>query len=96
MEELAARWIPDFNGYATYLPSNSKSEKALKNINFLKGNMLGNEGTLCNLEDEKYLKAIILYINLKSCVLLAHQDNEERNSSLQHHISIFVGHQMLH
>jgi len=52
---LSERWIPGFNGYATYLPSNSKSEKSLKNINYLKGNMFGNEGTLCDLENEKYL-----------------------------------------
>ncbi len=67
MEELATRWIPDFNGYATYLPSNSKSEKALKNINFLKGNMFGNEGTLCNLEDEKYLNEAEYYFLTNYC-----------------------------
>ncbi|WP_111707975.1 AAA domain-containing protein [Lutibacter citreus] len=55
MENLAERWIPGFNGYATYLPSNSKSEKSLKDINYLKGNMFGNEGTLCDLENENYL-----------------------------------------
>ncbi|TXD45812.1 DEAD/DEAH box helicase [Polaribacter sp. IC073] len=55
MENLAERWIPGFNGYATYLPSNSKSEKSLKDINYLKGNMFGNEGTLCDLENEAYL-----------------------------------------
>ena len=55
MGNLAERWIPGFNGYATYLPSNSKSEKSLKNINYLKGNMFGNEGTLCDLENEDYL-----------------------------------------
>ncbi|CAM1340410.1 DEAD/DEAH box helicase [Tenacibaculum amylolyticum] len=55
MEGLAHRWIPDFKGYATYLPSNSKSEKYLGDINFLKGNLFGHEGTLCNLENETYL-----------------------------------------
>ena len=55
MEDLAERWIPGFNGYATYLPSSSKSEKSLKGINYLKGNMFGNEGTLCDLENENYL-----------------------------------------
>ncbi len=55
MGDLATRWIPDFNGYATYLPSNSKSEKSLQNINFLKGNLFGHEGTLCKLEDDDYL-----------------------------------------
>lgn len=55
MDNLAERWIPNFNGYATYLPSNSKSEKKLENINYLKGNMFGYEGTLCDLENEDYL-----------------------------------------
>ena len=55
MDDLSGRWIPDFNGYATYLPSNSKSPKSLKNINFLKGNLFGHEGTLCDLENEDYL-----------------------------------------
>jgi len=55
MEDLADRWIPDFHGYATYLPSNSKSEKALENINFLKGNLFGHEGTLCDLENEEFV-----------------------------------------
>ncbi|MDO6738329.1 ATP-binding protein [Wenyingzhuangia sp. 2_MG-2023] len=55
MEGLSERWIPNFNGYATYLPSNSKSEKSLKKINYLKGNLFGHEGTLCDLENEKYI-----------------------------------------
>ncbi len=55
IENLSERWIPNFNGYATYLPSNSKSEKSLKNINFLKGNLFGHEGTLCDLENDQYL-----------------------------------------
>ncbi|MGY6647748.1 DEAD/DEAH box helicase [Wenyingzhuangia sp. IMCC45574] len=55
MGNLAERWIPNFNGYATYLPSNSKSAKSLENINYLKGNLFGHEGTLCDLENEKYL-----------------------------------------
>lgn len=54
-ESLAERWIPNFNGYATYLPSSSKSEKSLKGINFLKGNLFKHEGTLCDLENEEYL-----------------------------------------
>lgn len=52
---LAGRWIPNFNGYATYLPSNSKSPKSLQNINYLKGSLFGHEGTLCDLENDEYL-----------------------------------------
>ncbi|CAM1353759.1 DEAD/DEAH box helicase [Tenacibaculum insulae] len=67
MGDLAQRWIPDFNGYATYLPSNSKNVKALKNINYLKGNMFGNEGTLCDLEDEKYVYEAEYYFLTNYC-----------------------------
>ncbi|MGB2129505.1 MAG: AAA domain-containing protein [Flavicella sp.] len=52
---LSERWIPNFNGYATYLPSKSKSTKSLENINFLKGNLFGYQGTLCDLENLNYL-----------------------------------------
>ncbi|NIJ45699.1 hypothetical protein FHR24_002167 [Wenyingzhuangia heitensis] len=55
LKDLSKRWIPNFNGYATYLPSNSKSPKSLENINFLKGNLFGHEGTLCELETEQYI-----------------------------------------
>ncbi|MFL0107923.1 AAA domain-containing protein [Tenacibaculum maritimum] len=55
LEGLSERWIPDFHGYATYLPSNSKNEKSLKEINYLKGNLFGHEGTLCDLENEEYI-----------------------------------------
>lgn len=54
-KSLSQRWIPNFNGYATYLPSNSKSPKSLEKINYLKGNLFGHEGTLCDLENENYL-----------------------------------------
>lgn len=60
-KELSARWIPYFNGYATYLPSNSKSPKSLENINFLKGNLFGHEGTLCELENEQYVSEAETY-----------------------------------
>ncbi|MCG8894211.1 hypothetical protein G1K97_08230 [Tenacibaculum finnmarkense] len=76
LEELSARWIPNFNGYATYLPSNSKNEKSLKNINFLKGNMFGNEGTLCDLENEQYIYEAEYYFLTKYCYYF----NTETNS----------------
>jgi hypothetical protein len=55
MDDLSDRWVPGFYGYATYLPSASKSDKSLKNINYLKGNLFGYEGTLCDLENEAYI-----------------------------------------
>ncbi|CAM1346818.1 DEAD/DEAH box helicase [Tenacibaculum crassostreae] len=76
MEELSERWIPDFNGYATYLPSNSKSKKKLADINFLKGNLFGHEGTLCNLENEKYVTEAEYYFLTKYCEYF----NTETNS----------------
>ncbi|WP_435255083.1 AAA domain-containing protein [Tenacibaculum sp. A30] len=76
MEGLSDRWIPDFNGYATYLPSNSKSEKNLADINFLKGNLFGYEGTLCNLEDEKYVSEAEYYFLTNYC----HYFHTETNS----------------
>lgn len=76
LDELSARWIPGFNGYATYLPSNSKNEKSLKDINFLKGNMFGNEGTLCDLENEKYVTEAEYYFLTNYC----HYFNAETDS----------------
>lgn len=61
MQELSERWIPNFKGYATYLPSNGKNEKYLGDINFLKGNLFNHEGTLCDLENEEYLEEAEYY-----------------------------------
>jgi len=61
LTDLAARWVPNFNGYATYLPSNSKSPKSLQNINYLKGNLFGYEGTLCDLENKEYVEQAKTY-----------------------------------
>ncbi len=67
LNDLSERWLPDFKGYATYLPSNSKSEKYLGDINFLKGNLFGHEGTLCNLENEDYLYDAEYYFLTQYC-----------------------------
>ncbi|SDW84158.1 AAA domain-containing protein [Lutibacter oricola] len=90
MDNLAERWIPRFNGYATYLPSSSKSEKGLKNINYLKGNMFGNEGTLCDLENEDYLiDAEHYYYNKYSTYFQYEPDSlEDVCDKLQEDISI--------
>ncbi|WP_158838029.1 DEAD/DEAH box helicase [Polaribacter sp. L3A8] len=87
---LAQRWIPGFNGYATYLPSNSKSEKSLKNINYLKGNMFGNEGTLCDLENENYLyDAKNFYFSSYSDYLGFHPESlEDACNHLQEEITV--------
>ena len=67
MGQLSERWIPDFKGYATYLPSSSKSEKSLENINFLKGNLFGHTGTLCDLENENYVYDAEYYFLTNYC-----------------------------
>jgi hypothetical protein len=36
LTDLKDRWLPDFSGYASYLPANDKSEKELANLNFIK------------------------------------------------------------
>lgn len=89
MENLAERWIPNFNGYATYLPSSSKSEKKLKSINFLKGNLFGHEGTLCDLEDDTYLAEAETYFFNKYYDFFSFEANslEEACNHLQEEIS---------
>ncbi len=67
LTSLSERWIPDFKGYATYLPSNGKNEKHLKGINFLKGNLFKHQGTLCDLENETYLEEAEYYFLTQYC-----------------------------
>ncbi|WP_299627357.1 AAA domain-containing protein [uncultured Tenacibaculum sp.] len=84
LEELSERWVPDFKGYATYLPSNGKNEKYLGDINFLKGNLFGHEGTLCNLENEEYLDEAEYYFLTKYCNYFNVQSNSLEDAI--HHI----------
>ncbi|WPO89315.1 DEAD/DEAH box helicase [Chryseobacterium sp. HR92] len=48
--KLQGRWIPDVDGYATYLPSTSKKETELKGINYKKLNGNGLFNDIENLE----------------------------------------------
>ncbi|TCI92778.1 AAA domain-containing protein [Tenacibaculum sp. M341] len=88
MGELAERWIPNFKGYATYLPSNSKSEKYLGSINFLKGNLFGHKGTLCDLENEDYVYDAEYYFLTQYCNYFNVESNslEEACNHLQDEI----------
>lgn len=52
LKDLSGRWIPDFSGYATFLPSVSKTEDELKGINYLKTDK---SGTFKNLENTEYV-----------------------------------------
>lgn len=51
--ELEGRWIPDFDGYATYLSANGKTEKELKGINYKK---IGGDGIFSILETPDYIE----------------------------------------
>lgn len=48
--KLQGRWIPDVDGYATYLPSTNKKETELKGINYKKLNGSGLFNDIENLE----------------------------------------------
>lgn len=51
--KLQGRWLPEIEGYATYLPSNGKTEAELKGINFKKQN---GEGLFNRIENYDYLQ----------------------------------------
>ncbi|NML21385.1 AAA family ATPase [Pseudoflavitalea sp. G-6-1-2] len=50
---LQGRWIPEMEGYATYLPANGKSAEELKGINYKK---LSGVGIFSKLETYEYLQ----------------------------------------
>lgn len=60
---LEGRWLPDLEGYATYLPSNGKTEAELKGINYKKQN--GN-GLFGKVENKEYVEKATEYFLQKS------------------------------
>lgn len=60
---LYERWLPDIKGYATYLPSNTKTEKELGGINYKK---ISGEGLFGNIECDTYLQKAKSYFIAKS------------------------------
>lgn len=59
--KLQGRWLPEIEGYATYLPANNKTETELKGINYKKQN---NEGLFNRVENYDYLqKAKTFYVD---------------------------------
>lgn len=50
---LQGRWLPEIEGYATYLPANGKTEAELKGINYKKQN---GEGLFIKVENYDYLQ----------------------------------------
>ncbi|MEJ8590162.1 hypothetical protein JSO54_02805 [Riemerella anatipestifer] len=51
--KLQGRWLPEVEGYATYLPANGKTEAELKGINY---NKLNGEGLFNKVENYNYLQ----------------------------------------
>ena len=52
--KLEGRWVPEIEGYATYLPANGKTEAELKGINYKKQH---GDGLFNRVENYTYLKA---------------------------------------
>lgn len=50
--KLQGRWLPDVDGYATFLPSNNKTEEELKGKNYKK---LDGNGIFRKIENQQYL-----------------------------------------
>lgn len=61
--KLQGRWIPDVDGYATYLPSTSKKETELKGINYKK---LNGNGLFNDIENLEFLQDAKEYFLEKS------------------------------
>jgi len=59
---LEGRWLPEIEGYATYLPANGKTEAELKGINYKKQN---GEGLFNRVENHSYLKIAKPYFTEK-------------------------------
>ncbi|HAO06290.1 MAG TPA: hypothetical protein DCQ50_04695 [Chryseobacterium sp.] len=51
--KLQGRWLPELDGYSTYLPANSKTEDELKGINYKKQN---GDGLFKKVENYDYLQ----------------------------------------
>ncbi len=61
--KLQGRWLPEIDGYATYLPANSKTEAELKGINYKKQN---GEGLFNKVENYEYLQKAKIFFTDKS------------------------------
>jgi hypothetical protein len=60
--KLQGRWLPEIEGYATYLPANGKTETELKGINYKKYN---GEGLFNKIENRDFLKNAKTYFTEK-------------------------------
>lgn len=85
LQELDGRWLPNFSGYATFLPASGKSEDKLKSINYRK---LDGGGTFEALEEPKYIFKAISYFLSKGNAYLRkkYSSVDEVVSALQQQI----------
>ncbi|WP_159469392.1 AAA domain-containing protein [Dyadobacter sp. 3J3] len=83
--KLEGRWLPELDGYATYLPSNGKTEAELKGINYKKQN--GN-GLFSKVENKEYLEKATECFLQKSAVYFnaSHLSIEEITQKLRSEI----------
>ncbi|MCL9806934.1 AAA domain-containing protein [Flavobacterium amniphilum] len=61
--KLQGRWIPEIDGYATYLPANGKTEAELKGINYKKQN---EEGLFSKIERQDFLQKAKIFFSEKA------------------------------
>ncbi|WP_103864806.1 ATP-binding protein [Aquimarina sp. I32.4] len=93
LESIDGRWLPDFRGYASYLPSTKKTSFELQNINYIK---LDGSGTFQRLESFDYLKKAKTYFlskmnfykenkfsDTKQCAKILRDEILETQSSLK-------------
>lgn len=91
--KLQGRWLPEIDGYATYLPANSKDKSELKGINYKKQN---GEGLFNKIENNSYvLKAKTHFIQKASefigeGVYNIHDINNKLQKEIIHGKSILV------
>lgn len=83
--KLQGRWLPEIDGYATYLPANGKIEAELKGINYKKQN--GN-GLFNQVENYAYLQKAKVFFIAKSAQYLGPQilDIKDITTKLQKEI----------
>jgi hypothetical protein len=62
---LRGRWLPDFSGYATYLPGGDKGERELAGLNYIR--LKKNTSSFKRLESPEYIaQATTVYLALGS------------------------------
>lgn len=69
--KLQGRWLPDIEGYATYLPANGKTEAELKGINYKKQN---GEGLFNKVENYDFLQKAKVFFTEKSVTYFGTQN----------------------